>query len=264
MTLASPCTMAYFAALSDPGQLRPHNEDSLLCLPQQQLWAIADGMGGHQRGEVASALALQVLAERVQAGDELLQATAAAHQAICQAAEDDPASQGMGTTLVAVRLQAQRFQLVWVGDSRAYRVGPQHIEQLSHDHSWVQSMLDIGQLDAEQARQHPQRNLILQCLGQAGAELQPGWLEGQLADNEILLLCSDGLSSELEDAEILACCNTAATLEELVSQLVGAANAAGGRDNISCLVLAPALAARPLPADKPGLLGQWLAAWRNL
>jgi protein phosphatase len=78
------------------------------------------------------------------------------------------------------------------------------------------------------------------------------------------LLCSDGLSSELEDAEILACCNTAATLEELVSQLVGAANAAGGRDNISCLVLAPALAARALPADKPGLLGQWLAAWRNL
>lgn len=200
----------------------------------------------------------------VQAGDELLQATAAAHQAICQAAEDDPASQGMGTTLVAVRLQAQRFQLVWVGDSRAYRVGPQQIEQLSHDHSWVQSMLDIGQLDAEQARQHPQRNLILQCLGQAGAELQPGWLEGQLADNEILLLCSDGLSSELEDAEILACCNTVATLEELVSQLVGAANAAGGRDNISCLVLAPALAARALPADKPGLLGQWLAVWRNL
>ena len=175
MSQPSPVSVV-FAAQSVAGQVRTHNEDALVCRPDLGLWALADGMGGHERGEVASALALEELVGAVQQGEELLAAVHAAHLAITAAAQPVAGEAGMGSTLVAVRLNGDEFELAWVGDSRAYRIGSEHIEQLSHDHSWVQVMVDAGRMSAEEAREHPRRNVILQCLGQVGQAPEVGLL----------------------------------------------------------------------------------------
>jgi len=245
----------HFAALSDQGQNRTHNEDSLLCSAPLKLWAVADGMGGHQRGEVASALALQVLREQVESGSGLSEAVVEAHEAIRAAAAADLASQGMGTTLVAVQLDGDRFTLVWVGDSRAYRISMDRIEALSSDHSWVQEMVDAGQMSSAEARVHPRRNVITQCLGQAEFPPQPDVLTGQLQPGEILLLCSDGLTGELTDEQILEYSAAAETLDGLVSQLIRAANQSGGKDNLSCIVLACEMPQPTIVPGRRGLLG---------
>lgn len=233
-----------FASVSSPGQVREHNEDALVCRPVLGLFAIADGMGGYGRGEVASALALTALEQAVATGQALEPAVRAANAAVHSAAGEEP----MGTTLVATRFDGAAFELAWVGDSRAYRVTADALEPLTRDHSWVQAMIDAGQLSQNEARQHPRRNLIYQCLGR-DATVEVGQLQGTLQPGELLLLCSDGLTGELTDSDIHAECTAAHTLEEMVEQLVAAANARGGRDNISCLVLgltlpAPAAASR--------------------
>lgn len=253
MSQPSPVSVV-FAAQSVAGQVRTHNEDALACRPDLELWALADGMGGHERGEVASALALEELMCAVQQGEELPAAVHAAHRAIIAAAQPAACEAGMGSTLVAVRLDGDKFELAWVGDSRAYRIGSEHIEQLSHDHSWVQAMVDAGQMSTEQAREHPRRNVILQCLGQVGQAPEVGLMRARLAPDELLLLCSDGLTNELDDAAIQRCCAEADTLEAMVEQLVGQANSHGGRDNISCIVLGLGPAAEPHEARPPGLL----------
>lgn len=237
--MPTPCASVSlgYAALSVSGRVRAHNEDSLLCCPALQLWAVADGMGGHQRGEVASALALDTLLEAVEAGESLDVAAHSANQAIISAGEQDPESAGMGTTLVAARFSSAAFELAWVGDSRAYRLSAQGIAQLSRDHSLVQSLVDAGELSAEQARNHPRRNVVTRCLGHPEQTLEVSVVQGSLAPGELLLLCSDGLSGELRDEEIQAVCAGASTLDDVVEQLVAAANEAGGRDNISCIVI---------------------------
>lgn len=253
MSQPSPVSVV-FAAQSVAGQVRTHNEDALACRPDLGLWALADGMGGHERGEVASALALEALVSAVQQGTELVAAVQAAHLAITVASQPAVGEAGMGSTLVAVRLDGGEFELAWVGDSRAYRIGSEHIEQLSHDHSWVQAMVDAGQMSVEEAREHPRRNVILQCLGQVGQAPDVGLLRVRLAPDELLLLCSDGLTGELDDAAIQRCCAEAATLEAMVEQLVGLANSHGGRDNISCIVLGLGPTVEPREAPPPGLL----------
>ena len=262
MTSSQATAVVHFAALSDPGKSRAHNEDSILCAPQLDIWALADGMGGHQRGEVASALALQVLREQVELGASLSCAITAAHAAIITAGENDLASRGMGTTLVAAQLNGCQFTLAWVGDSRAYRISAEHIEQLSSDHSWVQSMVDAGEMTAEEARNHPRRNVITQCLGHAEHEPEPDLLLGELKPGEILLLCSDGLTGELTDQQILQLSCAADTLDGLVSQLISAANQNGGRDNISCIVLACEATPTLVVPVKRGLL-DYLIPFRN-
>src|SRR3990167_1977239 len=230
-----------YAGQSVPGRVRGHNEDALLCCPQLNLWAIADGMGGHQCGEVASALALQALQ--------------AASQAILSVARADE-QRGMGTTLVAVRFAGAAFSIAWVGDSRAYRVSAGHIHPLTHHHSWVQTMIDAGQMSVEAARSHPQRNVILQGLGRDDQPLEVGMLQGSLGEHELLLLCSDGLTGELEDAQIQQLCSNAQTLDELVEQLLAQANQLGGKDNISCIVLGRDAATPSVEAKPRGLLSR--------
>ena len=242
-----------YAGHSVPGRVREHNEDALLCCPQLNLWAIADGMGGHQCGEVASALALQALQAGCANGLELVEAVHAANREILAAARSDEL-RGMGTTLVAVRFNGAAFSIAWVGDSRAYRVSVGHIERLTRDHSWVQAMVDAGQMGPDVARSHPQRNVILQCLGREDQPLQVGVQHGTLGGHELLLLCSDGLSGELEDAQIQQLCSSAQTLDELVSQLLAQANEMGGKDNISCIVLGRNAAAPSVEVKPQGLL----------
>ena len=238
-----------YAALTAVGRVRAHNEDAVLCCPRFNLWAVADGMGGHQRGEVASALALKTLQSLIRRGEDLPDAILGANAAILAEAERDDSQRGMGTTLVAVRFSGAEFELAWVGDSRAYRVGASGIEQLTRDHSWVQTMVDAGCLTPEEARRHPRRNVVTQCLGGPGQELEVARLQGRLGYGELLLLCSDGLSGELDDEQIRECCAAAATLDELVGELVEAANRMGGRDNISCIVLG--LTSPPPPEERP-------------
>ena len=232
-----PAPEPAYAALTAVGRVRQHNEDAILCCPRFRLWALADGMGGHRCGEVASALALKTLQSLVRRGDDLVGAIHATHAAILAEAERDASQHGMGTTLVAVRLDGAEFELAWVGDSRGYRVGSSRIEQLTHDHSWVQMMVDAGQLSGEQARSHPRRNVLTQCLGGPGQALEVGRVCGRLDYGELLLLCSDGLTGELSDVQIQQCCAAAATLDDMVGELVEAANRRGGKDNISCIVL---------------------------
>ncbi|PTQ70111.1 Stp1/IreP family PP2C-type Ser/Thr phosphatase [Pseudomonas sp. GV071] len=232
----APVSLGY-AALSVSGQVRTHNEDAVLCCPALNLWAVADGMGGHQRGEVASALALDTLLEAVHQGELLEHAVHSANAAIIEAGEQDPDSAGMGTTLVAVRFTNAQFELAWVGDSRAYRVSGQGIEQVSRDHSLVQELIDAGELSPDEARNHPRRNVVTRCLGQPELSLEVSVVSGTLAPGELLLLCSDGLSGEVRDEQIQQRCASAATLDELVEQLIASANEAGGRDNISCIVI---------------------------
>src|SRR5690606_38630475 len=137
-----------FAAQSVPGRVRQSNEDALLCCPELSLWAVADGMGGHQWGELASALAVQALQQGIAAAEELPAAIQRANRAVLVATQHDGA-QDMGTTLVAARFSGAQFHIAWVGDSRAYRIGAGRIEQLTHDHSWVQSLVDAGQMTAQ-------------------------------------------------------------------------------------------------------------------
>ena len=236
-----------FAAQSVAGRVRGHNEDAVLCLPELGLWAVADGMGGHECGEVASALALDTLRQSVVAGSGLESSIHAAHQAILAAVQEE-GGRRMGSTVVAVRFVDADYEVAWIGDSRAYRISLDGIERLTRDHSWVQAMVDAGQLSPAEAASHPRRNLVTQCLGGSGEEPQVEVRHGRLAYGELLLLCSDGLSGELSDAQIQQCCAAAATLDALVGELVEAANRQGGRDNISCIVLgldAPPAAARP-------------------
>lgn len=245
MSITFPAHHLGYAALTVAGRVRPHNEDAILCCAPRGLWAVADGMGGHRRGEVASALAVKTLRKLVQRGSGLCEAVLGAHAAILAAAAADDACRGMGTTLVAAHFVGTAFEVAWVGDSRAYRIGAAGIERLTRDHSLVQALVDAGQLTAEQASHHPRRNVVTQCLGCAGEELRVDSVQGTLGQGELLLLCSDGLSGELDDARIRQICTIAATLEGMVSQLVEAANQAGGRDNISCIVLGLEAAAGP-------------------
>ncbi|MES2819222.1 MAG: protein phosphatase 2C domain-containing protein [Pseudomonadota bacterium] len=219
------------------GRVRVHNEDSLLSCPSLGLWAIADGMGGHHRGEVASALAIQILHDRLQQRGDLVQAIHAANQAILDSAHQDPDSRGMGTTLVAVQFDAAHYRVAWIGDSRAYLLNAAGIHPLTKDHSWVQAMVDAGRLSESQALSHPKRNVINQCLGQSTTPLDVGVAQGTLQPGERLLLCSDGLNRELSDARMLQISLDCRHLEQLVSTLIDAANAMGGHDNISCAVI---------------------------
>lgn len=240
-----------YAAQSVVGRVREHNEDAVLCCPELNLWAIADGMGGHQRGEVASATALETLHEVTARGEDLVAAIHAANAAVIAAAGQDSGARGMGTTVVAVQFVGADFAVAWIGDSRAYRVSADSISPLTRDHSWVQMMVDAGAMSADEARSDPRRNIILQCVGQTGQPLEVGLVRGTLEPDELLLLCSDGLTGELTDQQIQQLCATAGTLDELVAQLIELANQMGGKDNISCIVLGRSVPETPVVEARP-------------
>lgn len=247
-----------FAAQSVAGRVRGHNEDAVLCLPELGLWAVADGMGGHECGEVASALALDTLRQSVVAGSGLESSIHAAHQAILAAVQEE-GGRRMGSTVVAVRFVDADYEVAWIGDSRAYRISLDGIERLTRDHSWVQAMIDAGELSLAEARQHPRRNIVTQCLGQGEQALEVGRVQGSLAPGELLLLCSDGLTGELTDEQIQDVCAGAATLDELVDELIGLANRLGGKDNISCIVLGRSMAeSTEIDARPRNFLSRWL------
>ncbi len=237
------------AALTDPGRCRAINEDSVYTDLERGLLILADGMGGHSAGEVASSLAVKtisaLLAETpIPHGDEaarLSEAIERAHEAILAEAAGDADLSGMGTTAVVALVQPGVIHLAHVGDSRAYLLDgtDSSLRQLTRDHSLVAQMVDAGQITPKEARSHRLRNYLMRSLGAPGdhhADVQAvAW-----GPSDWLLLCSDGLTNMVDDAGIAKLLARAqGDLERACDLLTRAANGKGGKDNISVILACP-------------------------
>ncbi|PSP31200.1 Stp1/IreP family PP2C-type Ser/Thr phosphatase [Halobacteriales archaeon QH_10_67_22] len=228
-------------ARTDTGLQREHNEDAVLVKSTAggQLLAVADGMGGHNAGEVASETALNSFAGVLEGAPEgsatseaLEQAVMRADSAVRTKAEEDAEREGMGTTLVAALVTDDRATVVNVGDSRAYRVTDATVEQITVDHSLVQELVESGEITEQEAEVHPRRNVISQALGASDA-VEPDSFSRELASGETLVLCSDGLTEEVEESTLGDVVASADSLDRAASELIELANENGGSDNIS-------------------------------
>ena len=225
-----------FGSRTDIGCLRDHNEDSLVVTPP--LFAVADGMGGHAAGEVASEIAVRVLSELAPDhpdGEALGRAIEEANRAVIQAAREGRGRQGMGTTMTAAMLEGERLVIAQVGDSRAYLLHQGKLQQLTRDHSLMADMIEAGQLTPEEARTHPQRSVITRALG-SDAHLHPDIYEINVETGDRLLICSDGLSGMIFDDQIENTLRRVQDPQRCASQLVNEAIAAGGHDNVTVIV----------------------------
>jgi protein phosphatase len=226
-----------YAARTDRGRLRHDNEDSLYAGPR--LLAVADGMGGHVGGEIASRAVIDRLRQLDQArldGDgasALAEAVHASNRRLRQMITDDPDLDGMGTTLTALLFDGATLILAHVGDSRAYRLTDEGLAKITHDDTFVQALVDEGQLSEAEAATHPQRHMILRAL--TGLEVDVALEELSARVGDRYLVASDGLF-DVVPAETIAETIAAGDLDEAVVALIDHANAAGGPDNISCVL----------------------------
>jgi serine/threonine protein phosphatase PrpC len=229
-----------WGAATDTGRVRQANEDSLLAV--DGLFAVADGMGGHRGGAVASRLAVEALQDRFTAAgtDVLVQAVQDANAAVVGQAADDADLQGMGTTLVAMALVDveghDAIAVVNVGDSRLYLLSDGELTQVTEDHSLVATMERQGRLTRAEAAVHPQRNVVTRALGIDTDVMVDSW-EIQPVVGDRYLICSDGLFNEVDDNRMAATLRRLADPGEAARDLVRLANEAGGRDNITCVVV---------------------------
>lgn len=225
-------------ASTDTGAVRKLNEDTYLSNPDHGLWLVADGMGGHQSGDVASAITRDTVADSVAAGDDLTGAIQLAHRKILDEAAARKNSSGMGSTIVAAAVDGNDYEIAWVGDSRAY-LWDGNLMQITRDHSYVRDLVDSGAITPEEAKTHPGRHLLVRCLGadDDGKPLQVETRRGRFSQGQELLLCSDGLTGELEDDEIGAILAEASSPQQRVDKLVRAAVDHGGQDNVTVLLV---------------------------
>ena len=231
--------MIEFGHLTHVGLRRELNEDTYYGDSELGLWLVADGMGGHEYGEVASALARETIVREIRQGTALSQAIRVADEEIIRASRKRNDALPMGTTVVAVRVNGNRFEVAWVGDSRVYLWREGQLAQLSQDHSYVQELISQGAISVEQARSHPHRNVVTQALGVTDpAHLNVATTSGELRPGMQLLLCSDGLTEEVDDRGIArTLAFEDASAQECVDTLVAAALDGGGRDNISVILV---------------------------
>ncbi len=229
---------------TDKGCKRGHNEDALSVHPELGLWLVADGMGGHQKGEVASAIVGQTVFACVQEGSSLSQAVKQAHVSVLNAIHTGQGAPGMGSTVVALRIQdSQRYEVVWVGDSRAYLWNGQELRQLTRDHSFVQQLVDYGAITEAEARNHPHKNIITRAIGFANAPQQQGGeiavdsISGTLKPGDRLLLCSDGLTGEIGRLEIEEVLSQQHDDQAAVDELIRRALDHGGSDNVTVILI---------------------------
>lgn len=225
-----------FGSRTDVGCTREQNEDSLVVQPP--LFVVADGMGGHAAGEVASEIAVTTISEcapeRADA-EELGMAVEQANRDIINAALAGEGREGMGTTCTAAMLEGNQLVIAQVGDSRAYLLHGGKLTQLTRDHSLMANMIEAGQITPEEARVHPSRSVITRALG-SDPLTTPDLYEINVEDGDRLLLCSDGLTAMVEDDEIEAIMNRIADPQRCASALVNEAIAAGGLDNVTVIV----------------------------
>lgn len=235
---------------SDRGCRRPTNQDAYALSMREEegiaVIAVCDGMGGANAGNVASRFALDTFMERIQEqvtarmsreGIEraLRDAADAANETVFRLSTRQPEFAGMGTTLVAGVITKEKAMLLNIGDSRAYEIDAKNIMQLTEDHSYVNEMIRQGKLRAEDARTHPNRNLITRAVG-VDPRVEADVYEVDLREGEVLLLCSDGLNSMVEDAQIGEIIRRSGDLETAGQALVEAARLCGGADNITVVL----------------------------
>jgi len=246
-----------YKAVSDVGRKRKGNEDSLFVNPEQHLFVVADGMGGHAAGEIASKVAVESINEFVclTGGDEeitwpfgldenisydgnrLKTAIRYANRKVLEATKEKSEYEGMATTVAAVLVDGDTANLGHVGDSRVYLVRDGAITQLTSDHSWVNEQIQSGVISPDQARTHPLRNVVTRALG-GKPDLQVDMQQHKAKAGDILLLCSDGLTTMITDEDIARVVREAGgDVEKAAQALVASANAKGGEDNITVLLI---------------------------
>lgn len=230
-----PLHVIELARHTDTGRVRDHNEDRAYA--HDELVAVADGMGGAAAGEVAAQLAIRAIRQLSApiGAAELSTALKDANDAIRRTAESDPSKTGMGTTMTAVAVDDGTARIVHVGDSRAYLWREGRLRQLTDDHSVVAEMVRRGTLSADEAVNHPHRNVITRALG-AEPDVQVDATTQELVPGDVILVCSDGLYTEVSDAGIAEVLTHAASLDDAAHALVDRANAAGGADNVTVVL----------------------------
>jgi serine/threonine protein phosphatase PrpC len=246
-----------YQAVSDVGRKRKGNEDSLFVNAEQSLFVVADGMGGHAAGEVASRLAVDAINEFIcltgddeeitwpfgldetisYDGNRLKTAIRYANRKVLEATKEKSEYEGMATTVAAVLVDGEVANLGHVGDSRIYLLRAAQISQLTTDHSWVNEQIVTGVISADQARSHPLRNVVTRALG-GKIDQQVDMQVHKIEPGDVLLLCSDGLTTMMSDEEIAkVVADAAGDVEKSARALIAAANAKGGEDNITVVIL---------------------------
>lgn len=245
-----------FGASTDVGHVRENNEDSFRVAPEINLFVVSDGMGGQSSGEIASRLASEAVVAHCREaaenpalpvvgrtkegasefGNRLASAFRLANHAVHQAARRNAALHGMGATLVAVIVTEERLSIAHVGDSRAYRLRDGRLELLTEDHSFIAEQVRQGHMTEEEAQSSNLQNVLLRAVG-VEEEVEVDLNEELFVDDDVLLLCSDGLTKELSDAQIAGVLATIEDADEASRRLIQLANDAGGNDNITVIVL---------------------------
>ena len=244
----------HIAGLSDTGRVREHNEDCIAVRPDLGLAVLADGMGGHRAGEVASTLAVQAVVDEFERtlaesplasgvdddGTEVVYLTlntvAQANALVYQNAQTSPDRSGMGTTLVLALFSPGSVTIAHVGDSRAYRLRDAHLERLTQDHSMIEEAVRKGMFTPEEARRNFRKNIITRALG-IGPDVDTDVQQFAVRSGDLYLLCSDGLTDVVSDADLqVALQQFGANLDQSVRHLIELANSRGGHDNISVVL----------------------------
>ena len=241
------------AGITDTGQRRDNNEDSILVDNAHSLFIVADGMGGHNAGEVASNIAVEMTSQFLIAGlhiegqaedafstteplEELMdKSIQLANRKILEEAGNNEDQSGMGTTIVSMLICKGWFVIGNVGDSRCYRFRDGQISQISKDHSWIEGMVAKGSIKKEHAKRHPQRGLLLQAMG--NREIEPTFITGCPIAGDIFVLCSDGLTEVVSNNTIGFVLNQDGSPLKTAEKLIQLANEKGGPDNISVIVV---------------------------
>lgn len=225
-----------FGSRTDIGYVRDHNEDSLIIIPP--LFAVADGMGGHEAGEIASEITVNTLAELAPShldAEGLTAAVEAANYNVMKAPRQGIGRDGMGTTLTAAMLEGERLLIAQVGDSRAYLLHKGNLQQITRDHSLMADLIEAGQITPEEARVHPNRSVITRAIG-SDIHMRPDIYELNVDAGDRILLCSDGLSSMISNNAIESIMRRQSDAQHCADELVTAALENGGADNVTVVV----------------------------
>ena len=234
-------TKIEYCAATHSGK-RERNEDSHLALPDYGVWVVADGMGGHGSGDIASQITVSEIARHIRQNVPLVESIALAHEAIRTAAANCTGNSDMGTTVVALKLDGLHYEMAWVGDSRAY-LWNGALQQLTTDHSYIQLLLDKGMITPTEALTHSGRNIVIQALGVGGMnrmDINIAQVFGKINSGDSLLLCSDGLTGEVSDTVIATILSGESSNEDKVNRLINTALANGGKDNVTVIVITAA------------------------
>ncbi len=220
------------------GIKRDHNEDTYGVCHEKNMWLVADGMGGHDHGELASAMARDSILHYYAQGNSLKDTIIKANQVIIDSSYERGGDLPMGTTIVILTEEQNKYNAAWVGDSRIYKFSNNQLTAISTDHSYVQELVDQKLITPEQARTHPHRNVVTQALGVTdNSEIKVAQSQGEIKAGDKFLLCSDGLTEEVDDHTLAEIMGKNLHPQEITDQLTVAALKSGGSDNITVIIL---------------------------